>query len=148
MLHEERLIAHLTEEIRTHTTNMMVFRARINFAVFVGPFVLLGSLVVGAKGVPRTISMDFLTILAVVFLAMSYVLMASMCAAIERQMWKRCNIWRGVIMKLATNQSDRITADELLFPERLRRGYALVYIAMIVAFICAARIVSRVNIGA
>jgi hypothetical protein len=147
MLYEDKVIEHLSDEIKTHTRNMMLFRARINFAVFVGPFVLLGSLMVGAKGVPRSISMDWLTILAVIILAMSYILMASMCAAIERQMWRRCNIWRRVITKIILKRSDEITDDELLFPERVRTGYAMVYIAMIVAFVCAARIVSRVNVS-
>lgn len=147
MGYEDKLIEHLTEEIKTHTSNMMIFRARINFAVFVGPFLLLGSLMVGAKGVPRSISMDLLTVLAIMILAMSYILMASMCAAIERQMWRRCNLWRGIIAKIVLHQSYQITEDDLIFKERLRRGYALVYTAMIVAFICAARIVSRVNVG-
>jgi hypothetical protein len=49
MTHEDALIDHLSREIETHTKNMMTFRARINFAVFVGPFVLLGSIMVSAK---------------------------------------------------------------------------------------------------
>ena len=146
MKYEDKLIEHLSREIETHTTNMMTFRARINFAVFVGPFVILGSLIVGAKGIPRRIDFDGWTIAAVILLLMSYILMACVCATIERQMWKKCNVWRGTIRKLVMEESSTVTADEINFREGLRLGYTLVYIAMIVAFACAAWIVSRVNI--
>ena len=63
MTYEDKLIDHLSREIETHTKNMMTFRARINFAVF-GPFVLLGSIMVSAKGVPRGITPDKRTIVA------------------------------------------------------------------------------------
>jgi hypothetical protein len=147
MKYEDKLIEHLSREIETLTNNIMTFRAHVNFAVFVGPFVLLGSLIVGAKGIPRGINVDGRTFAAFLALFSSYILMACVCAAIERQMWKRCNILRGTIRKIVSNESDKVTAAELNFPEAVRLGYTLVYVAMIVAFGSAAWIVSRVDIN-
>lgn len=146
MICEDKLIDHLSREIETHTKNMMTFRARINFAVFVGPFVLLGSIMVSAKGVPRGITPDKRTILAAIVLLMSYILMACTCAAIERQMWRRCNKWRRLIARIVLNDSVAISEEDLVFPESVRLGYALVYTAIIIAFGCAVWIVSRVHV--
>ena len=146
MAHEDKLIEHLSKEIETHTKNMMTFRARINFAVFVGPFVLLSSLMIGAKGVPRGVTPDIRTIVSAILLLMSYILMASTCAAIERQMWTKCNAWTRIIARIIRNEPVEITGNDLVFKEEVRLGYALVYAAVIVAFACAAWIVSRVNV--
>ena len=147
MEHSDKLIEHLSKEIETHTKNMMTFRAKINFAVFVGPFVLLGSLMVSAKGVPRSIDFDKRTTIAAILLLMSYILMACTCAAIERQMWRKCNQWRAVIFRLVTNSPEPIEERDLNFPESVRLGYWLVYVAIIVAFGCAVWLVSRVQIA-
>ena len=147
MAYEDKLIDHLSTEIETHTKNMMTFRARVNFAVFVGPFVLLGSLMVSAKGVPRGVTLDKRTIVAGIVLLMSYILMACTCAAIERQMWKKCNVWRGVIARIISNSPAEVKEKELVFRESVRLGYALVYTAIIIAFGCAVWLVSRVQIA-
>jgi len=52
MAHEEKLIDYLSKEIETQTNSLMAFRERVNFAVFIGPFVLLGATLYG-KGIPR-----------------------------------------------------------------------------------------------
>jgi|ERR1044072_176920 hypothetical protein len=146
MAYEETLIEHLSREIEAQTKNMMTFRARINFAVFVGPFVLLGSIMVSAKGVPRGITPDKRTILAGIVLLMSYILMACTCAKIERQMWKRCNEWRKTILRIITDGSAGLKDEDFVFEESVMLGYALVYTAIVIAFACAVWIVSRVHI--
>ena len=145
MAHEDTLIEHFSREIETQTKNMMTFRARINFAVFVGPFVLLGSIMVRANGVPRGVTPDKRTVLAGIVLLMSYILMACTCAKIERQMWKRCNDWRKTIMRILTDGSAGLTDNDFVFEESVMLGYALVYTAIIIAFGCAVWIVSRVH---
>jgi len=96
--------------------------------------------------VPRSVTLDKRTMLAGIVLLMSYILMACTCAAIERQMWKKCNVWRGVIARIITNSSDAIKEDDLVFKESVRLGYALVYTAIIIAFACAVWIISRVHV--
>ena len=94
MVQEDKLIDYLSKEIETHTNNRMTFRARINLAVFLGPFVLLGSFLAGAKGVPRGITIDGWTVAACVGLGISYIVMGMVSAAIEDHMWRQWNAWR------------------------------------------------------
>lgn len=49
---EEKMVDYLSKEIETQTNNLMSFRERINFAVFIGPFVLLGATLYG-NGIPH-----------------------------------------------------------------------------------------------
>ncbi len=52
------VIQCLSKEIETTTNNATVFRSRISFAVFFGPFIILGSFVVAAKGLPIVLNRD------------------------------------------------------------------------------------------
>jgi hypothetical protein len=146
MPHDDKLIDHLSREIETHTNTLMTFRARINMAVFVGPFVLLGSLLVAAKGIPRDITIDGWTVASIVGLALSYITMGLACAVIEAHIWRQCNVWRRLIAKVTNGSTTKITEVDLVFPESLHRGYTIVYLAMILAFGCTMYIVSRITI--
>lgn len=71
MAHEDKLIEYLSKEIETSTKNLIAFRERINFAVFVGPFVLLGATLAG-KGIPR-INLDVMPFNAKIWLLLLFV---------------------------------------------------------------------------
>ena len=146
MVQEDKLIDYLSKEIETHTNNRMTFRARINLAVFLGPFVLLGSFLAGAKGVPRGIAIDGWTVAACVGLGISYIVMGMVSAAIEDHMWRQCNAWRRLIAIVVSDSSTKISQEDLIFTESVRLGYAVVYLAMILAFVCATLIISRIDV--
>ena|SRR5205085_1029326 len=142
MAHEDKLIDYLSKEIETQTNNLMTFRERINFAVFIGPFVLLGATLYG-KGIPR-INWGDLTLTAKVGLCisfvgviLSYLTLGVACSLIETHIWKQCNKWRERIAEISTGHNKGFTLEQLDFKERLERGYRWVYGAMIVAFGCA-----------
>jgi hypothetical protein len=140
MAHEEKLIEYLTKEIETQTKNLMAFRERINFAVFVGPFVLLGAALYGKSIVPHInwgswstaawIGLGLSFLLAI----LSYLTMGIACSLIERHMWDQCNIWRRLIADISKGRSDGLTFADLEFKEYLLRGYLWVYITMVIAF--------------
>jgi len=94
------IIGYLSKEIETVTNGMMVFRSRISFAVLVGPFLILGTLVYAAKGL--SISTDFSayawTAIGVVLL--SYLALAFLSGLIEEDGWRQCNKWRKLISDL------------------------------------------------
>jgi hypothetical protein len=137
--HEDKLIEYLSKEIETQTNNLMTFRERINFAVFIGPFVLLGATLYG-KGIPH-INWGAITGKAWIGLALgfvgvllSYLTMGVACSLIELHIWKQCNKWRERIAEISSGNSNGFTAKKLQFHERVRRGYLWVYLSMIVAF--------------
>jgi hypothetical protein len=140
MTNEDKWIDYLSKEIEAQTKNLMSFRERINFAVFIGPFVLLGALLYGRGVVPRInwSSLTFSTWIAasLTFLVaiLSYITMGIACALIERHMWAQCNIWRQLIAEITAGREGPFTYAELKFEERLLRGYLWVYLAMVLAF--------------
>ena len=96
----KEIIEYLSKEIETVTNGMMVFRSKISFAVLVGPFLILGTLVYAAKGLH--ISTDFgasgWTAIGLVFLC--YLALAFLSGRIEEDGWRQCNKWRKLISDL------------------------------------------------
>src|SRR5690349_24087169 len=105
MAHEEKLIEYLSKEIETQTNNLMSFRERINFAVFIGPFVLLGATLYG-KGLSHVnwagMSLVAWIVLAISFVGviLSYLTMGVACSLIEVHIWQQCNKWRERIAEI------------------------------------------------
>ena len=139
MAQEDKLIEYLSKEIETQTNNLMTFRERINFAVFIGPFVLLGATLYG-KGLPNVhwgevTSKGWVGItLSFVGLILSYLTMGIACSLIEVHIWKQCNKWRERIAEISSGHNTGFTLEQLKFEHRIKRGYLVVYLAMIIAF--------------
>src|SRR5438128_643104 len=140
MATEDKLIDYLSKEIETQTKSLMTFRERINFAVFIGPFVLLGATLYGNGIVPRInwsgVSRGSWLGLGISFLGviLSYLTMGIACALIEKHMWKQCNTWRTLIAEIIRGCDSGLTADQIGFEEHLIKGYLWVYFAMVIAF--------------
>jgi hypothetical protein len=123
----------------------MSFRARFNFAVFVGPFALLGSLLFG-KEIPQGIHSESLkTRVAGLGLALMYLTLGWVCGSIEIHVWRQCNKWRELIAEISGGNPVAFTGRELQFEHKLRLGYMVVYSAMIIAFVCAGILVSQIQ---
>ena len=143
---KEKLIDHLSKEIEVQNNNMMTFRTRANLPVFLGPFVLLGSVVIGEKRVPRGLHLDPVSIIALVGLAASYLLMGLAAARIELLMSRQCNKWRSLITKTVGGTLDEKDIEsDLEFDPISYRGYAAVYSAMFGAFICALLVILKLT---
>jgi hypothetical protein len=145
---EAKLLDHLSREIVSQTKDLMTFRARINFAVFIGPFVLLGSLLYGGKWAQTTIMNWWIFGAAFLFLILSYLTMGWACASIEIHVWKQCNKWRSLIADVSSGKRplSEVTPQHLEFKEKLRLGYWVVYGAMTLAFICALVMISQMRL--
>lgn len=144
---KEKLIDHLTKEIEVQNNNMMTFRTRANLPVFLGPFIVLGSIVIGQRQTPQALRIDAYTIVAIVGLAASYLGMGLAAAHIELSMAKQCNKWRDLITKIVTDDTtitEKIKC-ELRYTPVGYRGYMAVYFAMFVGFICVLTIILRLT---
>jgi hypothetical protein len=142
-----KLIDHISKEIEAQTNNMMAFRTRAILPVFLGPFILLSSVVITAKGIPLAITFDRLTVGAFIGLAVSYLVLGLSAAGIEWQMWEQCNTWRDLIVKLVCDSgtTEAEVRRALTFKPKLFRGYLAMYSAMFLAFVCAIIIVLQVK---
>ena len=130
---EDKLIEYLSKEIETQTNNLMTFRTRVSFAALIGPFFLLGSLLVAAKRIPKTTN-TWLIAGGLLLMILSYLTLGWAASSIERHAWRQCNVWRGFIAEIFCGNSRNVTAQQLKFDEKLRLGYLVSYGAMALAF--------------
>ena len=132
MAREGEIIAHLTKEIETLTNAVMVFRSRVNFTIYIGPFIVLGSYIVARDGKLGTVGMTFDVWAAAGLLAFTFVLLGICSALIEGHSWDQCNRWRGLIVKLQSG--DGLKPLDLEFKHHLLIYYIVVYLLMAAAF--------------
>ncbi len=107
------VVQHLSKEIETTTNGMMTFRTRIGFGLLVGPFLLLGSLIVGAKGQPVAIHLRWYGWLALPIVVLCYLGIAYIASEIEAQAWEQCDRWREMIGDLCKTPSIEIDYTKL-----------------------------------
>lgn len=117
------LIQYLSKEIETTSHNIMEFRTKIGFALLVGPFLLLGSLVVSAKGQPIVFNLKGWGWLAVAVIAVCYFGIAFVGSEIEAGAANYCNRYRKMIAALRSNPTLEIRQEQLEAPQHIRAGY-------------------------
>ena len=150
----KEVIEYLSKEIETTTTNMMVYRTKIAFVFFLGPFIILIAVV--TKGVTFSLRLDRFAIGAIFVNFLCFLTLAYMNARVERQAWLQCNKWRGVIARLHNNPSVDLTCDDLhdklygidpidrLFDKWTSQlAYIVTYAVLVVSFIMSIVIISR-----
>lgn len=125
---------------------MMAFRTRCNFAIFVGPLVLLSSILIATHGIPRGLNVNRWTVLTGIGLVLSYLTMGIACARMEKHSWDQCNKWRETIVLLSNDVA--ITKEHLVCKYEIGLGYGVTYAAMIVAFICVVYLTTHLSIAA
>jgi len=106
----DELIRHFSREIETLTSSIMTFRIRIAFTVYIGPYLLLGSIIVGTKG-NFTLNTDSIWVwLAIAVASALYFGLGIGAGRIEKQAWRQCEKWRRVIIELASGPGHASTA--------------------------------------
>lgn len=142
------VIQHLSKEIETTNNNMMAFRTRIGFGMFVGPFVLLGSFIVAAKGQPVSFTLTSRGKVALVVDVVCFLGIAYIASQIEAQSLKQCDRWRTLIADLSRTpppEMDRAKLTVHLNWHGLNgpfMGYVVGYFLLFVAVIAAVVIVN------
>jgi hypothetical protein len=142
----KEVVQYLSKEIETTSNNAMVFRSRIAFAVFFGPFLILGSFVVAAKGLPISFNLDLWAGLVLVIDCVCFVTLAFICARIEQEAWNQCNNWRKLIAGLHDNPSLKINGGNIWEENKLQVIYIAAYCLLLATFLSAIFITSRVRV--
>ena len=148
MAHEEDFIQHLSKEIETQANAIMTFRTRIGFTVFIGPFVLLGSFMVGTKRVPHIEGLTPGTIAVLVVLGVCYLALGLVGGLIERGVWRQCNRWRALIATLVDRKDVDPNSDNVMFPPRpLLLTWIVAFALFFVSFLVLVFLISSVWIS-
>jgi hypothetical protein len=119
----KELLEHLSKEIQSQSEQMMTFRTRVTFLVWVGPFIIAGSYLLAVKAVPQSFSPDKIGVACLVVAAILYIVLAEVFARLEAHVWDQCNVWRSSIRELAANPSFIPPEDHVVFTHGLREGY-------------------------
>jgi hypothetical protein len=129
----KELMVFLSKEIETTMTSLMAFRTRIGFGMFVGPFVLLSSFIVGAKGQPVSFNLTTWGWVAVVVDLACFLLIGIVAANIELQAFGQCNRWRSMMLRLRDDPSAKIADKELQVIPWAYLGYLCSFLLLFVS---------------
>ena len=90
----------------------MTFRSRIAFSVFIGPFLILGSIIVSSSKNGLNLSFNSTKAwIAALIAAAAFWALGLISGRIERGSWDQCNQWRQCIIKLQNDNA--LTEDDL-----------------------------------
>ncbi len=149
-MNKEKLIDHLSKEIETLTNNTLTYRVRAAFTIWIGPFVLLGALIIATKG-----NIEFQTEsgtfwIAVIIAAVSYYGLGVAAAIVEEQAWDQCEDWRRAIV--AVSLRDDLKAEELNdlisfgnASKKIRGAYYKLFGLILIAFSAIAVIATHIR---
>lgn len=144
------VIQYLSQEIETTTNNMMVFRSKMGFAVLVGPFLILGTLVYSAKGLRFSMHFDALGIIAIFVDVGCYLALAYLTAKIEEDAWQQCDKWRRLIADLHAEPllriEDRSAWKDPTHVKWMKWSYLFACTLLILSFVSSLYVISRVRV--
>ena len=141
----KELMASLSREIETTMNGITEFRTKIAFGMFAGPFILLGSQIVAAKGQPFSLSLTqtgWLTLLVagICFLGVGY-----MAARVEAQAFDQCYKWRVLIEELRHNPTPPIEPERLKVEQKAYAAYLLTFLIALVFVVVAVVILGNMR---
>jgi len=142
------LIDHLSKEIQKITETTITFRTRIAFVAWIGPFILLSSVIVASKGIFRIPTNDPLFIRASILCCICYLALGYIGAKMEKMSWERCNFLRQKIIQYAKLKSpDNISDLDLRdrTPDYVLRVYMWAFIVIVVSFVSFSIMTSRIE---
>jgi cytochrome bd-type quinol oxidase subunit 1 len=134
MNYQQEVIEHLSKEIVANTEQIMIFRARVAFTPWIGPFVVVGAYLVATKDTPKsphwdTLGCGLLAVAAFLFVGLGWVL-----AEVERHTWDQCNKWRSLIARIHAGLEKPLDPEDLHFEHHVRLGYSLAAILILSIF--------------
>lgn len=142
----KELIEYLSKEIETITNNNSTFRSRASLSVYLGPFIILGSLIIALKDARITSTSSTWTWILAGFAAICYVGIGWMSGKIEDHGWKVCNRYRELIARLHENPKEPVKKEDLKVEYYTRAAYVAVYLLMLAIFISSITLVSKLQI--
>jgi hypothetical protein len=146
----KEVIQYLSKEIETTTNTMMVFRSKMGFAILVGPFLILGTLVYSAKGLLFSTHFGLWGKIFIVVDVLCYLALAFVAAKIEEDAWRQCDKWRILIAELHDGPTreigDKNAWKTPTHVNWMKWSYLLACGLLILSFISSVYVISRVRV--
>jgi hypothetical protein len=106
------VIKHLSSEIQNQSQYLMTFRSRIAFTVLIGPFIVLGSVLVAAKTTAAN-PWDWFDTILCVCLSIVYMCIGLYGSALDQHGIDKCDDWRRMLLSVSevTPTSEKDTSE-------------------------------------
>ncbi len=133
------LISHLSKEIEVLSTNMISTRLKAAFTIWIGPYILLGALLIRPQQTTVAAHLDLCIVGLLVTVSAFYLLMAYVAGSIERYVAAKCNEWRDLIARLSLEaeldikEVKRLSQDADL-QKSVLSSYIYVWLIMFLSF--------------
>jgi len=140
------LLSHFSSELINRETLIFSYRTRIGFIGLVGPFIVLGSVIVATGGM-RIENLDAV-LGPLALIALCYFLIGIVGGAIEWQAWNHCNRLRRCIVDISDGPNHNLPASKYEDPItrhfRVILVYVVAYLLMLAAAVAAAYLATKV----
>jgi hypothetical protein len=135
------IIGHLTSEISTITNLRNSWRSQVMSLIYIGPFLLVSSIFFGDKQIPKDFQLSKLHWILVAVAFACWILLGLVAGLVEYGIWKKCNEWRKLILKIISNEVDITKISEKSFLHIQRNppvyiSYFIVYILLGTILFC------------
>lgn len=130
----DALVAHLSNEITAQVAAMMVWRSRVNFTAYFGPWAIAGAYLAFSKGRIEWPVDDAPLMWLLPALGILYLVVGVGCGSVEADSRSQCDDWRRLIVKIQTGEA-RLSDCDLVRPTHVVRNYFLVYVLMLCMFV-------------
>ncbi len=134
--YRDKLIEHLSLEIDTHTKMIFDWRARASFYWLLGPFVLMGSVLIATRSIPAIRKLDSIAWIAITVGIVCFMGIGFLGARMEEQLWNQCNQWRSCILRLSEQPDSGVTDGDVVFRHRVVATYILAHAVVLILFLC------------
>ena len=143
---KKAVIEQLAKEIQAAADSVLSLRTRTAFTIWIGPYVVLGSIVVAAKGGFTLDVHSWPFPLGLVIAVLFYLILGYLAGRIEKFSLYQSNQWRKCIIAVATTGKidPTLYLDEEL-PPRIVSSYMLVFVVLLACFFGVATLVSTIQ---
>ena len=143
------VIAECGRDIARAMDHVMSLRTRTAFTIWIGPYILLGSVVVGTRSMLRVDLRDATAWVAFGVAVACYLFLGALAGIIERYTLERANLVCKCIITVASagTVSRNSYLDEEL-PRRIVKTYVLIFSVLLLCFLAVAVLVSRIQVAA
>ena len=141
----KELIVSLSREIETTMKGITEFRTKIAFGMFAGPFVLLGSQIVAAKGQPFSLTLPSMAWLILGIAGGCFLLIGFIAAKVEAQAIDQCDEWRILIEELRQDPTVPIDTKRLRVKHKAHEAYLITFFLALVFVVAAVVIIKNMR---
>ena len=145
---KNKLIEHMSKEIETLSTSALTFRTKSAFTIWIGPYFILGSVIVATKAKFK-FTISNLELIGI-SLFVIYVLLGGITGWIERHYWKRCNeLRKGIIQLLISDEKKKELANAILLDNinvnRMIPAYLVLFFLIALSFLFLSYVTMQIS---